>query len=462
MSGFRLDRRDDSNGPCGDLLTLGGAELARRIASRAVTSEAVVAAHLARMTSVDPAIHAMAAVAPDALDRARAADVALARGDVVRPLHGVPFTVKDWLETDDLICEGGFVERAGHRPRRDATSVARMRAAGAILMGKTAVRDGGPMRPRPENPHAIGRTPGESSSGEAAMIAAGGSPMGLASDSGGSIRWPAHCSGVAGLKPTTGLVAVTGHFPPIGHLSDPRTVVGPMARRAEDLALMLSVIAGEDGRDPGVVPAPLGDPGAVGVAGLRVGWFVAMAQAAPTAATVEAVGRAAQVLQDLGAKVREVAPPRQDEILPITKDHWRRVCSLSLSEWRPDRPAGLTSDEIERSTFAWERLARSLHAFMADLDILISPVAEGPAPLHGAWDERAFAYTLPWSLTRQPAASLPFATSPEGLPIGIQIIGRPWRDACPLAVAMALERFATLPPPPRPLGALRSGPGAPA
>jgi amidase len=423
-----------------DLTTLGAADLRRRIAAGAVTARAAVEACLDRIASVDAAIHAIVALAPDAIARADAADAALARGEAVGPLHGVPFTVKDWLETDDLPCEGGFAQRAGHRPRRDATAVARMRAAGAILLGKTAVRDGGPNHARPENPHAPGRTPGESSSGEAAIIAAGGSPMGLASDSGGSIRWPAHCCGVAGLKPTTGLVPVTGHFPPIGHLSDPRTAVGPIARRAEDLALILKVIAGDDGRDPGVVPAPLGDPAAVAISGLRVGWFVEAPGATPTPATVEAVQRAARTLADLGADVREVSPPRLDEVMPITRDHWRRVASVSLSTWTPDRPGSLAGDDIDRSTFLWERLARSLHAFMADLDILLSPVAAGPAPLHGGWDERVFAYTLPWSLTRQPAASIPFGVSPEGLPIGVQVIGRAWRDATVLRVAQVLER----------------------
>ena len=433
----------------GDVLTLGAAELARRIARREVTAEAVVAAHLERIGRVDPAIHAMVALAPDALPKARAADAALARGEAAGPLHGVPFTVKDWLETDDLACEAGFAERAGFRPHRDATAVARMRAAGAILLGKTAVRDGGPGRPRPENPHAIGRTTGESSSGEAAIIAAGGSPLGLGSDSGGSIRWPAHCCGVAGLKPTTGRVPVTGHFPPIGHLSDPRTVVGPFGRRVEDLALILTVIAGQDGRDPGVAPAPLADPFAVAIRGLRVGWFVENPDARPTDATIEAVGRAARCLEDLGAEVREVSPPGLDEVLPVTKDHWARVCSFSLSRWAPDRPFRLTSEEIERSTFSWERFARRMQAFMADFDILLSPAAEGPAPAHGEWTAREFAYTLPWSLTRQPAVCLPFATSPEGLPIGVQVIGRAWGEDCALAAAMALERFAQPPKQPQ-------------
>ena len=229
-----------------DFLALGAGELARLIAARETTAVEVVEAHLGRIEAVNPTTNAVIQIAPDAMDRARAADAAVERGDAVGPLQGVPFTVKDWIETDDLVCAAGFAERIDFRPRRDATVVARMRRAGAILLGKTNVMQGDPVHARPNNPHDPDRTPGSSSSGEAAIIAAGGSPMGLASDSGGSSRWPAHCCGVAALKPTTGRVSNAGHFPPIGHLSDPRTTIGPMARKAADLGLVLRVIGGAD------------------------------------------------------------------------------------------------------------------------------------------------------------------------------------------------------------------------
>src|SRR5208282_1951462 len=143
------------------------------------------------------------------------------------------------------------------------------------------------------NPYALDRSPGASSSGEAAIIAAGGSPLGLASDSGGSIRLPAHWCGVAGLKPTNGLVPITGHYPRIGPLSDPRTTIGPLARRVEDLGLALHAIAGPDSFDPAIIPMALGDECAIDVASLRIAWFTHLEGASPTSETVAAVETAA-------------------------------------------------------------------------------------------------------------------------------------------------------------------------
>jgi amidase len=423
-----------------DLLTASAVELARRIRAREASSEQVVRAHLERIAEVNPRLHAVVQLSPTALDEARAADAAMARDEPAGPFHGVPFTVKDWIETEGLVCAAGFAARAAHRPRQDATAVARLRAAGAILLGKTNVNEGSEVHPRPLNPHDPARTPGASSSGEATIIAARGSPMGLASDSGGSIRWPAHCCGVAALKPTTGRVPLTGHFPRIGHLSDPRTVIGPMARSAADLALLLAVIAGEDPRDPGSVPAPLGDPAAVPLRGLRIAMHTAFPGAQPTPETVATVEAAAQALAARGAIIAERAPPRLDEALPITVGYWSRVRSAGLGDWVPQTPTVLSADEIEQQIFQWERFCRSMAAFMAEVDLVLSPVAARPAPLHGAFGREEYLYTLPWSLTRQPAAVVPFGASPEGLPIGVQLIARPWREDLALAAAMALEQ----------------------
>jgi amidase len=151
------------------------------------------------------------------------------------------------------------------------------------------------------------------------------------------------------------------------------------------------------------------------------------------------VSDAARVLAGEGCDVREAAPPGLDQVLAITRDHWARVCSLSHGRWRPDRESDLSPARIEESTFEWERFARGVTRFMADVDVVLCPVAEGPAPLHDTWDEQAYLYMLPWSLTRQPVTVIPFARSPESLPIGVQIIAKPWRDHVALATAMALE-----------------------
>jgi amidase len=420
------------------------------IALREASSVEVVGAHLERMDRVNPGLHAVVRLAPDALERARSADETVARGEAVGPLHGVPFTVKDWIETADLVCDAGYPERREHRPARDATVVARMRAAGAILIGKTTLREGAPLHPRPNNPLDPSRTPGSSSSGEAAIIAAGGSPMGLASDSGGSIRWPAHCCGVAGLKPSAGLVPNTGHFPRLGHLSDPRTAIGPMARSAADLEAVLRVIAGEDFIDPGVAPVPLGRASDVDLSALRVGWFAAVDGAEVTADTARTVAAAAAALVGRGCAVNEIddssLPETLAESLAITRAYWARRTSASLNQWSPDRAARLDEEAIERSVFEWERFSRRMSATMRDCDLLLSPVARRSAPAHGDWDETEYLFTLPYSLSGQPAVVIPFGVSADGLPIGIQLAARRWRDDHALAAAMALEAVRTAVP----------------
>lgn len=421
------------------LLQTAATTLAAMIARRDVSSVEVVRAHLDRISEINPTINAVVQWAPDALARAEAADKAVAADEALGPLHGVPFTAKDWLETQGLVCAAGFEERRDYRPARDAVVVARMRAAGAILLGKTNVTQGAPVYARPNNPADPARTPGSSSSGEAAIIAAGGSPMGLASDSGGSIRWPAHCCGVAGLKPTTGLVPSTGHFPRLGHLSDPRSTIGPMARSAADLEAMLRVIAGVDPGDPGTVAAPVGRSADVGLAGLVVGWFAGGPAADVTAETAAAVAKAADVFRGLGCAVTQIDAPDLDESMAITRAYWARRRSFSMKEWTPDGPARLSEDEIEQSIFRWERFSRRMASLMDGFDILLSPAAARPAPEHGAWGETEFLFTLPYSLTGQPVAVVRAGTSPEGLPIGVQIAARRWRDDVAIAGAMALE-----------------------
>ncbi len=415
--------------------------LARMIREREVSASEVIGAHLRRIDDVNPRINAVVQLGADAARaQARAADEAIVRRDALGPLHGVPFTVKDWIETEGLICAAGYAERAEFIPKRDATVVARMRAAGAILLGKTNVGSGAPVYPPPRNPYDAARTPGASSSGEAAIVGAGGSPLGLGSDSGGSIRWPAHCCGIAALKPTNGLVPSTGHFPRFGAMSDPRTTIGPMARSVDDLALALRVIAGPDFRDPGVVPAPLGDPAGVDVHAMRVATYADAPGASPSAAVVAAVATAAHALEVAGARVEEAVPPRLDESLAITRAYWSRPESLSLSEWTPPHASTLSADDIERSLFEWDRLRRDMLQFMQRFDVLLCPVAEDIAPARPDADAQDFIYTLPYSLTGYPAAVVRCATSPEGMPVGVQVVAHPWHDHVALAAAGVIER----------------------
>jgi amidase len=413
--------------------------LARRIRDRELSSEEVVQAHLQRIAAINLRLNAVVQLAGDmALEDAHAADRALARGQQVGALHGVPFTVKDWIDTAGLPCTGGDPAFRTRVPAQDATVVARMRRAGGILLGKTNVMVDNPVYGRTNNPYNLGYSTTGSSSGEAALIAAGGSPLGLGSDSGGSIRQPSHACGICGLKPTTGRLPLTGHFPFISAVNDPRTTIGPMARFVEDLALVLPILAGEDWADPSVIPMPLADWRAVDIHTLRVAWYTQHEGAAPTRETEQICRQAAQVLADTGMRVEETLPPRIAEASAITRQYWQRPESASAEAWVPDGEAQLSSIEVEQHLFHWDRFRRALIGFMADYDVILTPTAERPATPHGS-DAGWIPYTLPYSLTGWPCVVVRAGTDPHGLPIGVQVVARPWRDDVTLAVAQVIE-----------------------
>jgi len=426
--------------PSDELIAQPASALASMIRERDVASVEVVRAHLERIEAVNLRLDAVVAISPTALDEARAADAALASGAPVGPLHGVPFTVKDWIETAGLVCAAGREARREFVPRRDATVVARLRAAGAILLGKTKPGLTTDVHPVAKNPYDVGRSPGGSSGGEAAIVAACGSPLGIGSDSGGSIRWPAHCCGVAGLKPTNGLVPNTGHVPPISALADPRTTIGPLARRVDDLALTLPIISGIDWHDAGVVPMPLGDSTRVDVAALRVAHFDAFPGATPTDAVVATVANVAAALAYAGATVRAAVPPRIDESFAITRAYWARPESMSWKTWQPWGASTLTADAVERSLFEWDRLRRAFLQFMADVDVIVCPAGRDAAPRVGEYADADFIYTLPFSLTGYPCVVVRSGSTAGGLPLGVQIVARPWCDHVALAAARVAER----------------------
>jgi amidase len=337
--------------------------------------------------------------------------------------------------------------------------VARLRAAGGIVLGKT--KTGGSadaLHPACGNPRAEGRTPGASSSGEAALAAARASPFGIGSDSGGSIRWPAHCCGVAGLKPSQGRVPNTGHFPPVATLADPRTVIGPLAPTVDDLAYVIELINGPDGIDAGMVPVPL----IVGTAQegrpLRIAWFGGWENElrgwGPSPGgegfgigTDEtgrhALANAVAALKDAGHELVQAVPPHIEDARAITEVYWARPESMSLRAWRPPplsrAQERLTVEVIEHSLFAWERLRRAMLAFMREFDVLLCPAGTRVAPVLGTSTIDDYAFTLPFSLTGQPVVSLPCAWSADGLPANVQVVGRNFEDLRVLRVAAALE-----------------------
>jgi amidase len=413
--------------------------LAQAIRARDVSALEVVEAHLNRIAAVNPSLNAVVQLTDErARQQARAADAALVRGEAVGPLHGVPFTVKDVIETAGVVCAAGLPERATFVPQRDATVVARLRAAGAILLGKTNVPPGGGgiecdnlVYGRTNNPYDLDRTPGGSSGGEAAIIAAGGSPLGLGSDSGGSIRLPAHNCGVAGIKPTINRVPATG----AGHsadLSDARTVVGLLARSVDDLALALPLIAGEDGQDAGIVPVPLLAPEAVDPRALRVAFYTHDGVSEPTAETAKAVQAAAQALAGAGATVEEARPDGLERAWDLTQSVWRSY----LGE--------MTARDYHQFTARWTRFRSRTLAFMQSWDVIVCPTCACPAVPHGTSTDfqqaTMISYTVAYSLTGWPCVTVRAGTSPEGLPIGVQVIARPWREDVALAAALLIEQ----------------------
>ncbi len=440
-------------------------QLALAIKTGEVSSVEVVDACLRRIESVNPRINAVVRIADGAHDAARRADADLRAGRPHGPLHGVPFTIKDSLDTRGTVTTAGSVGWAHRVPERDATVVARLTAAGGILLGKTNTPEftwsneaDNDVFGRTSNPYDLTRSSGGSSGGSAAIVAAAGSPFDIGSDTGDSIRQPAHVCGVTGLKPTSGRVPRTGHSPSYRGILESLTQLGPIARRVEDLALVLPIIAGPDGEDPHVAPVVLRDPADVDIRDLRVAWFADNGIETPTAETMTTVRAAADALRDAGATVEERMPPDQSR----AADLWDRLIRADGYAWlwRLIRGAGtegvgsyagkaawvtdtspLSGDELTALVEAVDDVRASLLRWMRGVDLIVSPVLPNAALPHGVGFTPAFAdsYSEVHNLTGWPAAVVRGGTSPEGLPIGVQLIGQPWREDVALAAARVVE-----------------------
>jgi amidase len=452
-------------------------KLAQAIRAKTVSSAEVVEAYLQRIETVNPKLNAVVLLTADAArQEARNADKALAEGIVRGPLHGVPITLKDNLDTAGVITTGGTQGRANFIPEQDATVVARLRAAGAILLGKTntpeltlAFETDNLLHGRTNNPYNLDRTSGGSSGGAAAILAAGGSPLDIGSDTAGSIRLPAHCCGIAGIRPTSGRVPRTGHILPPAGMLDSLTQIGPMARFVEDLALTLPIISGVDWRDPAIVPMPLGDPQAVQQAGLRVATYTDNGLLPPTTEVADVVNRATKALADGGMQVTEARPTDIEQTAELFFDLngadgsaglrmlLQRYGTTKLHPWMQsvlrsdeDAPSG---EEVGAVLFEWDIFRSRMLTFMENYDVILCPVCAFPALPHGTWfdDDKflGFMYTTTYNLTGWPAASVRCGTTADGLPIGVQVVGRPWREDVVLAVAAYLEEvFGGWQPPP--------------
>jgi amidase len=406
--------------------------LARAIRAKKLSSVEVVRAHLEHIHTVNPRLNAVVfATAESAIKEARAADHHNKGKNLLGPLHGVPFTAKDIFNTAGLPTTAGLRMLRSNIPDHDATVVARMRRAGAILIGKTNCPPGGsgesswnPLHGGTRNPYDINRSPGVNSSGEAAIIAAGGSPLGLGSDSSGGIRLPAHYCGVAALKPTAGLIPATGGYGLLGGLSDPESQAGPIARFVSDLSIALRVLAGPDGIDSGVVPVPL-PKRTPQLRGLRVAWYTDDGMAKPTPAVIATVRAAAHALSAAGCSASQERPPWLAEAFQVTLAYRGRK--------------HVNHDRLYRR---WDAYRTQVLEFMARFDLLVTPVAPDIAPLYRAKvvGDHQFSYTIPYSLSGNPCVVVRAGTSPEGLPIGVQVVARNWHDDLALRAAGAIER----------------------
>jgi Asp-tRNA(Asn)/Glu-tRNA(Gln) amidotransferase A subunit family amidase len=457
-----------------ELTFLSVASMAEQIRQKKLSPVDLIEAHLSRIQELNPQLNAFVQLDVEGARRqALLAEAAVRDGRELGVLHGVPLSIKSSIEVAGLRWEAGTKLRAGIRGERDAPLVARLRQAGAIILGVTnapellmAWETDNLLYGRTNNPWDLTRTPGGSSGGEAAAIAAGMSAGGVGSDGGGSIREPAHFSGICGLKPTPGRIPATGHFPasvgPFALLG----VVGPMARNMDDLQILFEVMQGPDDGDPSAAPVPLRWPAADDLKRIRVGYFEDDGRTPVTPETRAAVRTAAEALRRAGFQVESFRP----EGLELARQLWWQLFGVAggmvLSPVIKGHEADLSPmlKEFSRGVAAqpshtgqslldtWiqrDELRMQVFAQMRDYPVLLCPVASIPAFRHGerSWQVEgktvryldAWSYTEWFNLLGTPAAVVPVGKSPEGLPIAVQIVAHPWEDELVISVAATLE-----------------------
>ena len=440
--------------------------ISKAIRAKEVSSEEAVRAFLDRIEAVNPKINAVVTLAADrAIKEARQADAELARGSCRGLLHGVPMTIKDSFDTAGVVSTAGTEGRWDFVPKRDATAVARLRAAGAILLGKTNTPEftmsydtRNLLFGFTKNPYDLAKSPGGSSGGAAAIVAAGGSPFDFGSDTGGSIRVPSGFCGIAGIKPTQGRMPLTGHIVSCGcGVTFRLTQIGPMARFVDDLSPLLRIVAGPDGRDPSVVPMRLQDHSPVKLDRLRVAFHTDNGIQSASPEVKQTVEASAAALSDAGVKVDEGCP----KVLANLNDFWLLPDVLDGGKWISDllKRSGTTRwdphiDWFQQSTAlpgedfseflrTWQGFRADMTRYMSRYDVLLCPVNSWPSlPSGFEYDKDtlpSFTYTAAFNFTGWPVAVVRCGTSHDGMPIGVQVVANSWREDICLAVAKHLE-----------------------
>ena len=444
-----------------EITGLPAVELCRLIRAREVSPVEAVEAYLRRVEGVNPTLNAVVTLAPDALERAREAEAAVVSGGTLGALHGVPLTVKDTVDVRALRATCGSRVRAEYVAEEDAPAVARLRAAGAIILGKTNCPEfaldytsENPVFGRTNNPHDFERTPGGSSGGCAAALAACMTAGSLGSDLAGSIRIPAHFCGVAGLKPTAGRVPGGGQQPPASGLHSLGATLGPLARTVEDLRLFYGVLSVER-----ALPETL--------KGTRAAFYADDGSTAVTADTLEAVRRAARALTDAGLEVSEEVPPGVERATEL----WLSLFEYATQRFVRNAYAGRESEAgraarvileragrwgeppLEKVLAAWEerdRARQTLLGWMERTPLFVAPVGAVPAFRHEEFGRvefdgrsvstfRAFSYSHAANVFNLPAVCVPAGRNAAGLPVGVQVVGRPHEEWRVLAAAKLIE-----------------------
>jgi aspartyl-tRNA(Asn)/glutamyl-tRNA(Gln) amidotransferase subunit A len=463
-----------------DLCALSGAEQARLVRERAVSPVALVDAVFARIAALDPVLHAFCTLGEDrARDAAKAAEAAILRGDDIGPLHGVPLSIKDLICTRELPTVSGSKGYAAFLPEEDDIAVARLRGAGAILIGKTNVPEFGyagagknELFATTANPWDPAMSSGGSSAGSAAAVACGMGSLTIGSDGGGSIRGPASLCGLVGVKPSFGRVPLYPgcRDPRYPGMSSWETIehLGPMTRTVEDAALLLSIIAGPDGRDRHSLPA--GDVDWLGairrpLGRLRIAYTPDFGFAKVDRDVRALTAAAARVFaDDLGCEVVEDSPVLSDMgelfFAQIMRDSDLRGMRAMAARGEIAMPGLLwllgrdwSAEELTDAAMQRQAVCNEIARFMQGYDLLLTPTCSTAAfPIEG-WGPQTIEgvpadltnmspFTYPFNWTGQPAASVPAGWTSSGLPVGLQIVGRHLDDAAVLRAAAAFERAA--------------------